>query len=1297
MLRSSLARLLLCAFALGACRSEGRVTLRFSLEGLPADLSGLFLHTQIRDADGDLLSGSIVPATATARLALSVPHGADRVAVVELRDSASAATSNVVAYGVSAPFSLTVGEDTVVEAVVRLRRVPAIVSLVAPDTTRDRSVEVAVTADREGVAQVVLAQDPSLTFGRQVFDVAGASTHNVRYDLDAACRASNTCTDGRRNVFARLVDESGYSSTATSTPVFVDTQAPAVLPGSGTVQFIAPAELLTPNAAGSGVTVRLSFVFDEPVTSTPAVALADSGLAFDLVSTQLGAYIYERVVLPTDPAGRQRPTVQARDVAGNEAPLLAPDLEYVVDHEPPTRPQVDVPGAIVYHRDPYRETSQGGASFTVVGAPGAVEGGARVVVYDRAEAFVDGAEAATRAGAATAAPDGSFTVQLAPVDLQAVYLLVLDEAGNFHDATGRAVRVRDISWRVPAGVTAGAEPPVDVFTIDRLGETARLDLAGVIEVEDTSALADGRGLEVHYDPRWTERLPVESSVPDAHRFSGVATDPARGRLVLYGGRSANDVVRGDTWEWSGRTWELKDPGLLRPECDDGSLDGDDPFNGMTYHGALGLTLLVCRYLQPRQAPPLPAGGTDVLRAFGWDGSAWRSVAIDAAPAPGGRTGAVLAYDAARGRTVLFGGNRSALVFPGAADTTLGDTWELEAVPTSSVGAPPRLRWIEPTLTGPTPPGRDRHAMVYAPSLGGVVMFGGVSADPDRHTLDDLWIFDGATWTEVPRSGAWPPARALHALTVDPRTGAVGVIGGVADEPTSTSVDSLGEGLSDAWWFDGSTWTQTATSADTPRGPGLVDASLGAEGDVYVLSGVAPGAIAAPSRTFIVGPARWSDRTPSGAIPPQLEQNDLMYHPVEEQFWLQTAREASRFTYANETWVWTDSGWRFRAREPTLGLPFSAMFDTRRGEVMLLVEDHTLPVDHFLRPYLRWYVNDGSGWVGTATVTPDLPQLYQNLTTWSVGFYDRSLDRPVVFAFERSTPKLLFADVQELFTWTNPSWQRIDSRPLLAASVGYMAALYDEASGRSLLQFWDSKTFQWHTYSFDGTDWTSHTGTEGSWTFGRGVIADVARQRVLTVGTQAAGRSIVWSWNGARYRVLPTSGTPPPRAVYRSIAYDPRRNRIVIMEAPTEFEAFEAPLGAVYTLDVDGAAAPTVALRARLGQGGVAPATIERIRVEANAGGVGYPVASAAPSAGVTLSAYDRRASAWIDLASNTADATEPEPLTLDLTADAIEPLVFADDAELLLAVRSTDGLGSGDEPPRVTVDRIDIVVSYRIP
>src|SRR5579862_6826043 len=72
-----------------------------------------------------------------------------------------------------------------------------------------------------------------------------------------------------------------------------------------------------------------------------------------------------------------------------------------------------------------------------------------------------------------------------------------------------------------------------------------------------------------------------------------------------------------------------------------------------------------------------------------------------------REGHAMAYDAARGETVLFGGI--------TAGSFSDDTWEWNGTV-----------WTQRTASGPSP--RSRHAMAYDAGHGVTVLFGGYTAD-----------------------------------------------------------------------------------------------------------------------------------------------------------------------------------------------------------------------------------------------------------------------------------------------------------------------------------------------------------------------------------------------------------------------------------------------------------------------------------------------------------------------------------------------------------------------------------------
>ena len=115
---------------------------------------------------------------------------------------------------------------------------------------------------------------------------------------------------------------------------------------------------------------------------------------------------------------------------------------------------------------------------------------------------------------------------------------------------------------------------------------------------------------------------------------------------------------------------------------------------------------------------------------------------DRAPSP--RSGHAMAYDAARGTTVMFGGQ--------GLDGLLGDTWEWDGAV-----------WRRMT-SATSPPARASHAMAYDAAHGQVVLFGGGGSDP-LSDLDDTWVWDGSNWTQKSPANR-PGGRAEHAMAYD---------------------------------------------------------------------------------------------------------------------------------------------------------------------------------------------------------------------------------------------------------------------------------------------------------------------------------------------------------------------------------------------------------------------------------------------------------------------------------------------------------------------------------------------------
>jgi len=111
--------------------------------------------------------------------------------------------------------------------------------------------------------------------------------------------------------------------------------------------------------------------------------------------------------------------------------------------------------------------------------------------------------------------------------------------------------------------------------------------------------------------------------------------------------------------------------------------------------------------------------------------------------------------------------------------------------------------VAPAAGGP--PARHHHALCYDAAREVVVLFGGTT-DGWQTFYDDLWLWDGASWHEVPRREPWPPPLFGHGMAYDPLRDRVVVFG------------ALREGHRDICWeWDGARWHEaTASPRPAPR-------------------------------------------------------------------------------------------------------------------------------------------------------------------------------------------------------------------------------------------------------------------------------------------------------------------------------------------------------------------------------------------------------------------------------------------------------------------------------------------------
>jgi cysteine-rich repeat protein len=292
---------------------------------------------------------------------------------------------------------------------------------------------------------------------------------------------------------------------------------------------------------------------------------------------------------------------------------------------------------------------------------------------------------------------------------------------------------------------------------------------------------------------WTPRL---TGPPPPERYGeGVVYDIARQRLVVFAG-NRNSFSVNDTWQLVDATWSL----LTSPNL--GSMSG----HFIAFDARRGCTVLVdaavttwelCGDTWTARSMPTPVGPMvyDSARrlivlyrgatgeTWEYDGGTWVSRTLPNSPPP--RTGAKLAYDSARSRTVLFGGSIDT-DFVRETWTYNGTTWTLE----SPVDRPNGSYWD----------------LAYDARRDRVVAFGGLEFGGDR-----TWEYDGTNWARV-FPAVSPPRRLAPGMTYDPIRERIVLFGGQAD---SGAYD-------DTWAYDGATWSRIYSPVGPTRriGPAM---------------------------------------------------------------------------------------------------------------------------------------------------------------------------------------------------------------------------------------------------------------------------------------------------------------------------------------------------------------------------------------------------------------------------------------------------------------------------------------------
>ena len=238
--------------------------------------------------------------------------------------------------------------------------------------------------------------------------------------------------------------------------------------------------------------------------------------------------------------------------------------------------------------------------------------------------------------------------------------------------------------------------------------------------------------------------------------------------------------------------------------------------------------------------------------------------------PAARYNHTMAYDPATDRVIMFGGAFTPSGSPGSTDTVLSDTWAYN---------PAINAWTNLDPAGTLPSPRAQQSMVYDPSSGRVIMFGGYSTDPDGNNgvdVNDTWAYDPTknTWTNLQPSGTLPSPREQQSMVYDSSSRVVIMFGGRSGMGGSFD-------FNDTWAYDPATntWTELSPSGTLPSArvaPSMAyDSSAGR---LIMFGGAAGSSIFDDTWAYDSRRNSWTELSTSGTGPFARVSSSMVYDP-----------------------------------------------------------------------------------------------------------------------------------------------------------------------------------------------------------------------------------------------------------------------------------------------------------------------------------------------------------------------------------------------------------------------------------
>ncbi len=502
---------------------------------------------------------------------------------------------------------------------------------------------------------------------------------------------------------------------------------------------------------------------------------------------------------------------------------------------------------------------------------------------------------------------------------------------------------------------------------------------------------------------------------------------------------------------------------------------------------------------------------------------WRNISP---PAPSQRTNAAMAFDAERGKLVMFGG---------ATDESSSATWEYDG-----------LTW-QRRLTPTLPAARFSHRMVYDSQRHKIVMFGGTDRAVTK--FNDTWEYNGFDWTLVPTAIA-PAQRSNFGMSYDSVAKRTLLYGGIA----------VGGGeLRDTWTYDGNNWQQIIT-AHAPPGREAIILFDPSRNRTVLIGGLFN------RETWEFNGTDWVEIA-TAQIPTSMYGHEAAYDPNGQRLLL---FGGSNNVSLNETWAYNGAAWSLVETNLAPSVRVYPTMATLRDRVLLfggneLADTWEFSGSSWQQPTLEFAPSGVGPLVFDSTRSELVFFIAESSTsgaptaTWTfdgswhkrVSGQGPSARSGAAMAYDVAHhTSVLFgggpraAPLQETWTFDGTTWQQ---RTTTTKPPGrrFAAITYDETRQKIVMfggQGVGDSNFD-DTWEFDGFDWRQVTTAARPPAQNSAAMAYDSRRRlvVLFAGDDSGA---TWTYDGANWQQLVTPTAPSPRRG-AAMAFDQGSQNVVL--------------------------------------------------------------------------------------------------------------------------------------------------------